>query len=500
MTESVTGQPTSPQDTAVDRSLAVYERGLPPNKLHIREYAIPLEVRSQLTEAQRAIHEHLVDAVRLVAEPYRDQEGDGKATYFYPQDATKKEIREAAKKNPEILSEYTIVRRDPEDGSLVAVPMHEYYWDFLHKEDGVIDHLKKASELARKARDAQLFAYLRAKIQSLETGNYEGSEHAWLTMDEEPLIDIVIGFYDVYTDRRFKRKNALTGWSGLLNREITQVCQTEADRYVNWWSGKNQREAPIVKVRADETAVTAGQPAQYDWNGNSLPNQSELREKFGSKFTLFLPVYRDRLTQRLDTYKDIVEANTRRRLPLESLINGDLKRIVFHETSHSFDIPADLPERLEQHSDWVKEMYCDLMAIRGISQMQGITMREREALLATMFAEGAMDYRAYSEKGERAAYFKSRSMILENCLRKGSVSMESGCLSWEDTMAMIADTDPLTDELIELRDHGTIQAAEDFLGRHFSPYTYRRIFDSQARVPDYLRQSNEQNNPYAASQ
>ncbi len=500
MTESQTGQPTTPQDTAINRGLAVYERGLPPNKLHIREYAIPVDIRSQLTEAERAMHEHLVDAVRLVADPYRIQEGDGKATFFYPDDATKKEIRDASKNDPEILSGYTIVRRNTEDGSLFTIPMHKYYWDYFHEPNGVIDHLKKAAELARETKNVQFNAYLEAKIQSLETGNYEDSERAWLSMDEEPLVDVVLGFYDVYTDRRFKRKKALTGWTGFLNREITQVCQDEADRYVLWWSGESQKAAPIVKVRADETAVTAGQPAQYDWNGNNLPDDPGLRKRIGSKFTIFLPVYRDRLTQRIGTYKDIVDANTRRRLPLESLINGDLKRIVYHEASHSFDIPTDLPERLEQHSDWVKEMYCDLMAIRGISRIPGITMREREALIATMFAEGAMDYKAYKEKGERVPYYKSRSMILENCLRKGSVTSENGYLSWEDPLAMIGDTDALTDELIELRDHGTIQTAEDFLGRHFSPYTYGLIFDDQARIPDYLRQPTEQNNPYAASQ
>ena len=180
--------------------------------------------------------------------------------------------------------------------------------------------------------------------------------------------------------------------------------------------------------------------------------------------------------------------------------NNGSKRITFHEATHSLGIPEDLPERTEQHTDWIKEMYCDLLPVRGISRMEGITLREREAYLATLFAEGAMDYKSFKDKGERLPYLRSRSMALETCLEKGSVSIEDGYLCWEDPLAMIGNIDALLGELITLKNTGTTQDAEDFLKEHFKPYTYRRIFDNQARLPDYLREPVEQSNPYAASQ
>jgi len=480
---------------AINARPTVYEPG-PPNELYIREYVIPPEIEAQLTPQERRTLDELVSAIRLVAEPYRQQASDGKTTFFYPEDATKKEIREAAKRNPEILSPYTIVRRDTEDGSLHAVPMHLFYSDFLHKENGVIDHLRRAAELAEEAGNKQLNNYLRAKIHSLETGNYEAAEEAWLTMSSEPNLDIVIGFYDVYADRRFKKKNALTGWGGVKNEQVTNFCQSEVARYLNWYANTTSNKPPIVIVRADETVITAGQPAQFKWNGNSLPNQPELRKKFGSKFTLFLPPYRDSLAARLETYKSLVNANTRRRLPLEVLLEGDLRRINYHETTHSFDIPEDLPDKMEQHTDWIKEMYCDLMPIRGISQMKGITMRDREAIIATLFANGAMDYKDYREQGARLPYLKSRSMALAVCLEKESVFAEDGSLHWDEPLAMIGDIDALLEELITIMETGTKKDAENFLRRHYKPDTYQRVYESHTKIPGYLHKLDESDNPY----
>src|SRR3989344_982246 len=97
-----------------------------------------------LTASEKKVIAKLVEAAKAVSLIYDKQENfKNNGANFYPRDATKPEILEAAKHNPDILSPYTMVERDKK-GKLVAVAFHEKFKKDLEK---VVKPIYEAAKL-----------------------------------------------------------------------------------------------------------------------------------------------------------------------------------------------------------------------------------------------------------------------------------------------------------------------------------------------------------------
>ncbi len=112
---------------------------------------------------------------------------------FYPKDMTLAELDEAAKTNPALKSQYTMVERGA-GGKLVAVPYSKAF----------APHFERAAEMLRQAaqlsEDPGLRKYLELRAQALLTDDYKPSDLAWMDMRDNRL-DIVIGPIESYEDQ-----------------------------------------------------------------------------------------------------------------------------------------------------------------------------------------------------------------------------------------------------------------------------------------------------------
>lgn len=67
----------------------------------------------KLTPSEKKVVQKLIQAAQSIVPIYLKEENNrNNGANFYPRDATRVQILEAAKKNPEILSPFTIVERD----------------------------------------------------------------------------------------------------------------------------------------------------------------------------------------------------------------------------------------------------------------------------------------------------------------------------------------------------------------------------------------------------
>ena len=130
---------------------------------------------------------------------------------YYPAGMSRSELEAAAESDPDLMSQYTLVRRD-DSSKLVAVPYHQAYQAELAK---AADLLRNAAELAE---DEQFRRYLQLRATALETSDYQPSDLAWMDMRDNA-IDIVIGPIESYEDRLLGTKTAFEAYVLIKDRD-----------------------------------------------------------------------------------------------------------------------------------------------------------------------------------------------------------------------------------------------------------------------------------------
>lgn len=458
------------------------------NRLLITPFELPSEVQGNLSERDRNVINFLEEAAKKVATLYSYQENDQtpKAN-FYPPKVTAAQIEAAGRTNPEILSPYTIVTL--EGGQLKAIPAHLAFKDQLRP----ISRLLR--DAASQTKDMMFKIYLLAKATSFGTGNYETSERYWLERQTEPKIDIVIGLYDTYTDRFLSRKYAWQAWVGVLDEQLTSDSQEFLNAFMNWWRKESGQETPKVKMRVDHTIIQSGQAAQIIMTGNSLPCQIDWRRRYGSKFIVFEPMFEDRFNHEiLPTFRSIISPNKRMGLPEALIKTVALRRFIAHEASHSLGIPEDVQKRLGKHTAWIKELYCDLLALEGYSHIEGLNPREREpeVALAVTLALGYRDHKLYHLEGLQEDYFKARSIILKYLLSKGNVRIDARHLDWDNHRQVYQNISELLNMVKLLMNEGNSKNADEFFKNYFDRGIYGRIVNQEPEpeTPSQLQSSS----------
>ena len=438
----------------------------------IREFLLPPEVEATLDKHQRRELLFLTRVVRRWGDLYALQESEDARFPFYPSGVTKKEILEASQTQPEILSPYTIVRLTDE-GEFVAIPMHQFYKGII-EEKGVIRLIREAAGEAGKGknRDFQLQAYLRALARSMETGNFKASTRIWLEREDEPIVDAVIGFNDIYGDEFLGRKFSPWASAGVLDRQLTHDAQWFLNSFLGWWSQETGRAAPKVKMRVEHTRIQSGLAARYEWSGNSLPCQPEWRREIGSKFIIFEPSFKDKFREKLDSFRNFINPSKVLGITDGFIRLVALRKHTAHETGHSLIPGENYQSRLQQHTAWIKELYCDLLALTGYRQVRGISPRESEVAMAITLVDGYLDY---EDRRKRPEYHKASTILLNYCLEGGSIRVENGFFTWTDPQAVFRDIDSLLQIVEQFLRDGKIKGVQDLYNKYFEPTVYQHL-------------------------
>ena len=472
-------------------------------ELKIRPYKLPKELENSLSSKERLLKKHYESLVRAWAYVYNVQEGPSPGTnYFYPDDATEEEVKQAAQSpgKTDIISRYAVVIRDPR-GSLTAIPYHRAY-RAIYEELNVDKEFDEAIGIAGELKDPATQVELTARKNSLITGGYKTPERFRQNRKEEPLLELVLGFFDTNTDN-FGIKLAAQAWATLIDREKTDETQWFLDSMRNFMQTSTGVESPKAKMRIGYLLMISGQAAKKDWIGNNLPYHPEWREEFGgSKFEIFIqklqfqfrnkwfPAFWASISpgRRVGMTKKEVE---------QQALEVFLRKDVAHEYSHSF-VPASIDERLGKYANYIKELYCELIALDAYGNMPSdplrpydLTNRERDFALAAQFAEGIIDYETYSLEGEREEYYVLNSTILKYLEDQGSVWEENGRLDWDNTKKVYQNLRQLLLEVQYLIHQGSWSDAAQFFRHKFGPEIYKKVAFKKAKRSLFMGKSKK---------
>ncbi|MBI4039225.1 hypothetical protein HY388_00150 [Candidatus Daviesbacteria bacterium] len=347
---------------------------------------------------------------------------------FYPHGATKDQIAAAAQTNPLIYDPYHVVVAGNQ-GELATVPYHEYYREQIKP---ILAALNKAVGFAARYDQKMHLAAIGAALQK---GNHEGAVEAWLSMDPEPKVCAVIGFYDRYTDGLFNRKYAFEAWVGILDEDTTQTCQSRVDEIIDVWRKRGLKPAdmavPKIRVRVDRTTIFSGQAALYDWGANNLPCQRQWRERYGSKFVIFESNFVDKMVfgripllgQTVD--KDFTDAD------IEQIFEAALLNYLGHEPSHAFIRRPQDEERLGGEYAMFSELYCTALGM-WLALDLDIDDQLKDSVLAMHFAATADDKISFETKGTRREYAEADLVIFNFLREKKLITIHDGRISWKN--------------------------------------------------------------------
>ncbi|MEM8934128.1 MAG: Zn-dependent hydrolase, partial [Acidobacteriota bacterium] len=254
---------------------------------------------------------------------------------FYPTDATEDEIQEAAKTNPELLSEYTLVRRG-EDGGLVAVPYNEAY--------GAAFGLAaiKLREAAALAEDPGLERYLDLRAEALETNQYQPSDMAWMDMKDNGL-DIVIGPIEHYEDKLFGTKTAASAYVLVKDKSWSERLA----KYAAMLPGL-QRGLPVPDAYKQEEPGSDSDLGAYDvvyYSGDcnagsktiaiNLPNDEQVQLEKGTRRLQLKNSMEAKYDKILVRIADVLIAEDQRaNISFDAFFGNTM----FHEVAHGLGI------------------------------------------------------------------------------------------------------------------------------------------------------------------
>lgn len=325
---------------------------------------------SDLSSKERLLVDKLILAGELIVPLYLKHKNDKYlGANFYPPDATKEEIEQAAKKNPAILDPYTSVERD-KTGKLIAIPYHLKFKEELKKVSQVLIEAAKLSD------DKNFSNYLKTLASSLLNGNYRKGEKAWLKTVSSKF-GFVIGPIEAYLDKLFHKKTAYKSIIGVLNERKTKEAQ-KIKETILVSSKKTLLPAKRVNafqlnVRVEKTILFSGLTAEFGPTGGTLPNDFFLIEKYGSILTIFEDSLKERFKKdHLPIFKTIFDKNFQERYSEKELYEASFRCILVHEIGHNLIYYQGAQERLQNLYPFLNELYAYIL---GIERCQTLCLK-----------------------------------------------------------------------------------------------------------------------------
>lgn len=390
-------------------------------KKNIKKFKVDL---GKLSAKERKLFKKLYSITKLIAPLYGEQKNPKyRGANFYPPKTTKKEIKQAAQKNPAILSPYTFVERD-KSGDLIAVPFHAKFSKRLKK---ISNQLTEAAQICE---DSKFSKYLEARAQDLLTDDYQRSNILWLDT-ENSKIGFIIGPFDRYWDKLFFKKRAYMAWLGILNRDQTRRMDNFKKAIL---AGERRShpeakpvELPTLKVRVENTALLSGLVADFNFVGNNLPSSAdiELIGKYGSMFTIFLPNCRQKFKKRIwPIFKKYFDPSVIKKYSQQDLKTACLKITVAHEICHSLIRYQDATQRLQELFPFFDELYTDLLGVKSAALLLlkgSISSKEMESLLIAYLCQNIYNIEEAKKRKHLIHYGKGGAVSLNFLLKKGAI-------------------------------------------------------------------------------
>lgn len=408
----------------------------------------------------------LIEAAKLIAPLYEQQENhEFLGANFYPKDITKEEIENAAKKNPAILSPYTVVEKI--DRELIAIPYHIKYAQFLKP---IAEKLIQASKIVNSKQFAKM---LQLQAKALLQGTYEEAEIYWLKMPPY-IIDVKFGPIERYDDKLFFTKTAYQAWVGLRDESATKKAEQFKEIILN-----AKKEASIsseqidyydkVRIQVDELIIFSGLIARTVFLGVNLPNDAMLMEKYGSEITIFKQSNDYRVkTEVLPAFKKIFSPAFKKIFTREDIEDGTLYSTILHELGHVYLRYSGAEKRLQDLFPVIDELAAYVVGIKvgGYLLLKDVTTpKQLESIMVAYLARSfEMVLYEYDNKS-KYHYMLGGAIFINYLLEKGAI-LEKGGISWPNFTKMFFALSGLADLLDKILSSGTRKDVEELIKKY----------------------------------
>ena len=291
---------------------------------------------------------------------------------YYPADLTKEELEQAAASEPDLTSQYTLVRRD-NSRDLIAVPYNRAFANELSEAASL---LRQAAELAE---DPGFRRYLGMRATALETNVYQQSDFAWMDMRDN-VLDLVIGPIESYEDKLMGTKTAFEAYVLVKDRD---------------WSARLERYSAMLPMLQDGLPVPAEYKAEepggesqlnaYDvlfYAGDcnagaktiaiNLPNDEQVQLEKGSRRLQLKNAMRAKFDKILIPIADVLVAEDQRD---DVNFEAFFANIMFHEVAHGLGIKKTLDGRgtvrdaLKEASSALEEAKADILGLHLLARL-----------------------------------------------------------------------------------------------------------------------------------
>ncbi len=417
----------------------------------------------KLSKNEQYVLKLLIEAGELVAPIYIRQENSKYlGANFYPHGVSKKEIEKAARKNPEILSPFTVVEKI--DGKLKATPYHKKYASLLKPV------IKKLLEAAKITENKQFAERLELQAKAFLDGSYEKATIAWMNM-KPYILSIVIGPIERYDDKLFFIKTAYQAWVGVMD-EIETAKATEFKNIII----SSQRKILMpsehvnffdkIQTRVDHNILFSGLIAKFQFIGTNLPNEVELMEKYGSVISIFESSLNKWFNEtRCPIFRAVFEKKFQQSYSQEGLLKGDLYNILLHEMAHSFMRYRDAEKRLGNLFPIIDEIAASVMGVKACGSLllkEVISQKELEYILV-MFVVRLFDWLdRLAKEPSLIDYIRGNAIALSFLFNSGALKQLGG-ISWPNFTKMFVALDELAMALDRILCMGSYEDAKKFI-------------------------------------
>jgi hypothetical protein len=432
----------------------------------IKTFKPDSKILKTLTQNERKLLPILIEAAKKIDKVFLLQENNNyKGANFYPHDATKQEIEEAAQENPRILSPFTVVKRNT-SGKLIAI---DYYTEFAKLLAPIAKLFAKASEISE---NKSLKNYLKVMAKVLVNGDCQKADIAWLAVKNSNL-DISIGCHERYLDKLFFIKRAYQANVGIIDKAKSEKAKVIRDILYNTIGQKPQRfmSPSIVDIRTQHCLVFVGFLGRALFTRQYLPSDSETIEGYGSRITGYLSSIDYKFEKLIyPIFNALFEKKFKVSYPKELLKTGNYFYVLLSAIAQQLHRYKNSRIRLKELFPIFDEANCVVSGIQHAKHLilKGvINQKELEAIMIAQICWTFSEWILSKKSNVREDYLKGDALTFNFLVREGALQEKEG-ISWPNFAKMFFEIENLATIFTRFLEEGSYLEAQEFLSRYLS--------------------------------
>ncbi len=415
----------------------------------------------KLSANEKAVLKLLLEAGRLIAPLYEEQE------ILAKKGLTREEIESAGKKDPAVLSPYTVVEK--KDGKIVVTPYHLKYEKFLKP---IVEKLVKASEISDNKEFANA---LNVQAEALLNGSYEKAITTWLKT-KRYVLDISIEPVEHLDDKLFFGKATYQCWIGTFDIEGTERLNNYKSivlgaRRESMMQSERVENYDKVKARVLDLMLISGLMARIKFVGVNLPVNIDVVEKYGSEVTIFNQTNDIRMREQImPTFNKIFSNGFKQGFKEDDLRRGSLRYVAMHELAHSFLYYRNSAKNLQDLFQPIYELSATLLGLRMAGSLllkDRINNKQLESMLIAYISRCFYQINKDRENKSMVNYTLGSTIFINFMLESGALK-RNGDILVVNFMKIFVSLHDLSNLLERLLSSGTRKDAESFVKKYTS--------------------------------